>query len=125
MMLSEADNEFLTRVGKGTPMGKFLREFWFPFLPSSEIPGPDARPLRVKLFGERLLIFRNAANEVGLISELCPHRRASLYYGRHEDGALRCVYHGWKFAIDGRCLDIPNEANGASLREKIRHVAYP
>lgn len=124
-MLSREDNEFLTRVGKGTPMGNFLRQFWFPFLPISEIPGPDARPLRVKLFGERLLIFRNAHNQIGLLSEQCPHRRASLYYGRHEDGALRCVYHGWKFAVDGQCLEIPNEANGPSFKDKIKHVAYP
>lgn len=124
-MLSQENNDFLTQVGAGTPMGNFLRQFWYPVLPSSEIPGSEGRPLRMKLLGERLLLFRDSDNQIGLISEFCPHRGASLFYARNEDRGLRCVYHGWKFGIDGKCLDIPNEPNGAALKEKLKHLSYP
>jgi phenylpropionate dioxygenase-like ring-hydroxylating dioxygenase large terminal subunit len=124
-MLSHDDNEFLTRVGPGTPMGNLLREFWFPVLPSCEVPAAGARPMRMRLLGEPLVLFRNTEGKIGLISEFCPHRRASLYFGRNEDGGLRCVYHGWLMSTDGRCLELPNEPIAESMRPKIRHRAYP
>ncbi len=93
-MLSATDNQTLTRVGKGTPMGEFLRRFWTPVLLSEEIPEPDSPPVRVRIFGEDLVAFRDTDGEIGLLEELCPHRQTSLFYGRNEEGGLRCVYHG-------------------------------
>jgi nitrite reductase/ring-hydroxylating ferredoxin subunit len=124
-MLKHADNELLTRVGPGTPMGNLLRQFWFPVLPSSELPEPGGRPVRMKLMGEQLVIFRSSEGKVGLLSEFCAHRGATLFYGRNEEGGLRCVYHGWKYGLDGRCQDMPNEPVGATFKDRIRQPAYP
>jgi len=106
-------------------MGQLLRQFWFPLLPSTETPAAGARPMRMRLFGEELVLFRNSKGNVALISEFCPHRSASLYFGRNESGGLRCVYHGWLFSPEGRCLEMPNESLGESFRQKIRQPAYP
>src|SRR5438093_1242798 len=108
-MLSKEENELLTRVGPGTLMGDLLRQYWLPVVLSSELSACNTGPLRVRLLGENLLAFRNSDSQVGLVSEVCPHRGASLYFGRNEDNGLRCVYHGWKFDITGRCVDMPNE----------------
>lgn len=124
-MLSRDDNELLTRIGPGTPMGNLVRQFWFPLLPSTETPAAGGRPMRMRLLGEELVLFRNSEGKVGLLAEFCSHRSASLYFGRNEDGGLRCVYHGWLFSPDGRCLDMPNERIGESFKQKIRHGAYP
>jgi nitrite reductase/ring-hydroxylating ferredoxin subunit len=124
-MLSADQNEFLTRVGPGTPMGSLLRCYWQPLLYSHELAEPDGAPLRIKLLGENLLAFRDTSGGVGLVDELCPHRRASLFYGRNEEGGLRCAYHGWKFAVDGTCLEIPNEPGDCPLLGKVRATAYP
>src|SRR5688572_25602074 len=124
-MLKQGDNELLTRVGPGTAMGNLLRAYWQPILLSSELPQPDGRPIRVRLLGESLVAFRDTRGRVGLLSEHCPHRRASLYFGRNEECGLRCVYHGWKFDVEGSCLDTPNEPPGSTLRERIRTKAYP
>jgi phthalate 4,5-dioxygenase oxygenase subunit len=124
-MLNHADNELLTRVGPGTPMGDLLRQYWMPAALSSELPEPDGPPLRVRLLGEELLAFRDTAGQVGLVAEACPHRRASLYFGRNEAGGLRCAYHGWKFDTAGRCVDMPNEAPDCPFRNKVRLPAYP
>ena len=96
-MLSREDNELLCRVGRGTPMGELLRQYWLPFLPSTELPAPDCPPKKVRLLGEDLVAFRDTQGRVGLVSESCPHRGASLFFGRNEECGLRCVYHGWKF----------------------------
>lgn len=106
-------------------MGNLLRQFWFPVVPSGEVPGPGSRPLRMKLLGEQLVLFRNTEGLVGLISEFCPHRSASLYFARNEQGGLRCVYHGWLLAVDGTCLDMPNEPVGATFKDKILQPSYP
>ncbi|MCO1659090.1 Rieske 2Fe-2S domain-containing protein, partial [Pseudonocardia humida] len=105
-MLSENDNALLTRVGPGTPMGELLRRYWTPALLVSEVPTPECDPVRVRLFGEDLVAFRDGTGRVGLIQENCPHRGASLYFGRNEAGpdgtcGLRCPYHGWQFDADG------------------------
>ena len=123
-MLSATDNDLLTRVGPGTPMGRLLREFWFPVVPSAEVKRPGSRPLRIRLLGEDLVIFRNTAGEVGLLSEYCSHRGASLYFGRNEDEGLRCVYHGWLYSPDGRCLEMPAEPVGSNFKDKIKHPSY-
>jgi len=102
-MLSVEENEYLTKIGPGTPMGSLFRMYWTPFLMSEELPGPDCAPLRVKLLGEDLVAFRDTNGNVGLLAARCPHRQAHLFFGRNEEGGLRCVYHGWKFDVDGNC----------------------
>src|SRR5262249_42094175 len=99
-MLSREDNERVTRVGPGTPMGRLLRRYWIPALLGWEPPEPDCPPVRVKLLGEELVAFRDTSGGIGLLDERCPHRRVSLYFGRNEECGLRCVYHGWKFDVD-------------------------
>jgi len=122
-MLSQQDNEILTKVGPGTLMGNLLRRYWTPACLSSEIAEPDGEPLRVKLFGERLVAFRDTNGKVGLLAEGCPHRGASLFFGRNEDCGLRCPYHGWKFETDGQCVDQPSEVRPFAAQIKAR--SYP
>ncbi len=123
-MLSQEDNELITRVGPGTPMGVLLRHFWIPFLFGWEVT-VDGPPERVRLLGEDLIVFRNSAGCVGLIAEHCPHRGAALFFGRNEENGLRCVYHGWKYDIAGRCVDMPSEHPESTFKERIRARAYP
>lgn len=123
-MLSREDNELLTRVGPDTPMGVLLRHYWQPFLLSSELPHPDGPPLRVRLLGEELVAFRDTSGRVGLLAANCSHRGAPLCYGRNEEDGLRCVYHGWKFDVQGNCVDMPNEPPASNFKDKIRHRAY-
>ena len=106
-MLTAANNEMLTRVGPGTPMGNLMREYWIPACLSSELKA-DGEPMRLMLLGERLIAFRDTDGRVGVMEHRCPHRCASLFFGRNEEGGLRCVYHGWKFDVEGNCLDMPN-----------------
>jgi phenylpropionate dioxygenase-like ring-hydroxylating dioxygenase large terminal subunit len=122
-MLSREDNETLCRVGPGTPMGELLRRYWTPACLSAEIPEPGSAPARVRLLGEDLVAFRDTRGRLGLVQENCPHRGASLYFGRNEDAAIRCVYHGWAFDTDGRCVDMPSEP--VPFCEKVRIKAYP
>jgi phenylpropionate dioxygenase-like ring-hydroxylating dioxygenase large terminal subunit len=124
-MLSHADNELLCRVGPGTPMGNLMREFWLPCLMTSELPDPDGEPQRVMLLGEKLIAFRDSSGTVGLVAENCPHRGASLFFGRNEEEGLRCVYHGWKFNAAGACVDMPNEPPESNFKHKVRLTAYP
>ena len=123
-MLSREENELLTRTGPGTPMGALLRQYWIPVVLSNEV-APGGRVKRVKLLGERLIAFRAKNGRPGLVGEFCPHRLASLYFGRVEEAGMRCVYHGWKFGMDGRCLEMPNEPAESGFATKIRHVGYP
>ena len=123
-MLSREDNELLTRTGPGTPMGALVRQYWIPVVLSSEVAA-GGRVKRVKLLGERLIAFRAKDGRPGLVGEFCPHRRASLYFGRVEEAGMRCVYHGWKFGMDGQCLEMPNEPPESGFAAKIRHVGYP
>ena len=124
-MLTKKENELLSRVGPGTPMGNLLRQYWIPALQSTDIPDKDGTPLRVRLLGENLVAFRNTDGAVGLIDHVCPHRCASLFFGRNEENGLRCLYHGWKFDIQGQCVDTPNEPPGSKLKNRIRTTAYP
>ncbi|HEY4685683.1 MAG TPA: Rieske 2Fe-2S domain-containing protein [Dehalococcoidia bacterium] len=123
-MLSKEDNELLCRVGPGTPMGNLMRQYWLPAIRSDELPASDCPPLRVKLLGEELIGFRMTSGRVGLIQSACPHRGASLYYGRNEDEGLRCVYHGWKFDGEGRCVDMPSEPAESNFKGKVQTAAY-
>ncbi|MGH2365716.1 MAG: Rieske 2Fe-2S domain-containing protein, partial [Chloroflexota bacterium] len=101
-MLNRDENKMIARVGPGTPMGALMREYWVPALLSSELR-PDGDPLRVLLLGEQLIAFRDTNGQVGLVANACPHRGASLFFGRNEECGLRCVYHGWKFDVTGAC----------------------
>ena len=122
-MLNHVLNDALSRVGKGTPMGDTMRRYWLPALLSIEILEPDCPPVRVRLMGEDLVAFRSTDGRIGLVQEGCPHRRASLYFGRNEECGIRCVYHGWKFDVDGNCVDQMNEPR--QFKEQVKITAYP
>ena len=124
-MVTVEDNLVLTQTGPGTPMGQVMRRYWMPALLAAELPEPDCAPVRVKLLGETLVAFRDTSGRVGLLEEYCPHRLASLFFGRNEDNGLRCVFHGWKFDVDGRCLDMMNEPPGSDYKAEINATAYP
>jgi phenylpropionate dioxygenase-like ring-hydroxylating dioxygenase large terminal subunit len=106
-MLSQEEQELLTRIGPGTPMGTLMRRYWVPVVFSKQIEKPDSPPVRARLLGEDMVAFRDSDGRVGLIDESCPHRNASLFYGRNEECGLRCIYHGIKFDVDGNCTDVP------------------
>ena len=124
-MLSREENELLTRVHAGTPMGRLLRRYWIPALLSEEIPVPDCPPVRVRLLGEDLVAFRDTEGKIGISDEHCSHRGTSLFYGRNEECGLRCIYHGWKYDIEGNVLETPAEPSGSLLKNKVHHNAYP
>ena len=124
-MLSAEENDLLTRVGPGTPMGALMRRYWIPALFADRIATPDCTPVRVQLLGESLVAFRDSKGRAGLLDEQCPHRTASLYFGRNEECGLRCVYHGWKFDVDGKCVDMPSEPPASNFQDKVRITAYP
>ena len=124
-MLPREENDLLTRVGAGTAMGQLMRRYWIPALLSEEIPEPDCPPVRVRLLGEDLVAFRDSQGRVGLLAEHCSHRGTSLFFGRNEECGLTCIYHGWKYDIEGNVLDTPAEPAGSTLKSKIRHTAYP
>ena len=123
--MNNEDFERLTRVGRGTPAGELFRRYWQPALLSSEVTETDGAPVRVRLLGENLVAFRDTAGTVGLVDAYCPHRRAPMFYGRNEDCGLRCVYHGWKFAADGTCVDLPTEPASSKMKDHIKIAAYP
>ncbi len=122
-MLSSRDSEALTRVGPGTPMGEMMRQYWIPAAMSSELDA-DGAPMRLLLLGEKLIAFRDTSGRVGIMDHRCPHRCASLFYGRNEDDGLRCVYHGWKFDTHGHCLDMPNLPPHQDFSDKVTARAY-
>ena len=124
-MLSQQDNERLTRVGPGTPMGNLFRRYWIPALLSEELLEADGPPVRVRLLGEDLVAFRDTEGMVGIVSAYCPHRRAPMFFGRNEDCGLRCVYHGWKFDRNGACVDMPSEPPDSLFKSKVTIDAYP
>src|SRR5246500_3552602 len=124
-MLSREENELLTRVSAGTPMGELMRRYWLPALLSEEIPIPDCPPVRVRLLGEDLVAFRDTQGRIGLLDEHCSHRGTSLFYGRNEECRLTCIYHGWKYDVEGNVLDTPAEPRDSDFRKKIHHTAYP
>lgn len=123
-MLSKEENDLITRTGPGTPGGRMFRRFWLPACLSAELPGPDCDPIRVRLLGEDLVAFRDSSGRVGILPESCPHRGAALYFGRNEEGGLRCLYHGWKFDVDGNVLDTPCEPEGSVVRDRVKAAVY-
>src|SRR4030095_10199601 len=124
-MLSKEDNALLCRTGPGTPMGDLFRRFWLPALLPSELPAPDCDPIRFRILGEDLIAFRDSSGTPGFVANNCPHRGASLFFGRNEEGGLRCVYHRGKSTTPGQCIDMPNEPAESDFRTKVRATAYP
>jgi phthalate 4,5-dioxygenase oxygenase subunit len=123
-MLSQAENELMCRVGPGTGMGAAMRRSWLPALASSELPEPGGDPVHVELLGEHFVAFRDAEGRVGILDEACCHRGASLLLGRVEGSGIRCIYHGWKYAVDGKVLETPNVPD-PKFKDRIRARAYP
>lgn len=123
-MLTREENETLTRVGRGTPAGEMLRRYWMPAAVAAELT--DDKPIKaVRLLGEDLVIYRDKTGRYGLVGEQCPHRRASLAFGRVDEEGIRCPYHGWKFDGAGKCLEQPAEPETGGFKDKITHTAYP
>jgi phenylpropionate dioxygenase-like ring-hydroxylating dioxygenase large terminal subunit len=124
-MLRKEQNDLITQTGSNTAMGALFRRYWVPALLAEELPTNDSPPVRVKLLSERLIAFRDSEGRLGLIDEFCPHRGASLWFGRNEQCGLRCPYHGWKFDFTGQCLEVPSEPPESKFAEKIKLKSYP
>src|SRR5262245_6043285 len=122
-MLTQEENELLSRVGPGTPAGELLRRYWHVVAAAGELNSNPKK--RVRVLGEDLLLYRNPAGDYGLVRERCSHRGASLYYGFIEEDGIRCPYHGWKYDACGRCIEQPFENPEAGFKDKIQHPAYP
>ena len=120
MPLSREDNDLLTRVENGAPMGEMIRQhYWLPAIPSSKLEA-GGRPFRVRLLGIDLVAFRSPDGSVGIVDERCAHRKASLALARNEEGGLRCIYHGWKFNPAGEVIEAPNHPGDQA--QFCRHV---
>ncbi len=120
-MLSESENRLMTQVGPGTPGGEMLRRYWWPIEFSDHVKD---RPMKVRLLSQDFVLFRNGQGKVGMLDLHCPHRLTSLEYGRVEDQGIRCCYHGWLFAPDGKCLDTPAERPESNFKDRVRANAY-
>lgn len=124
-MLTAEENELLTRVEGDAPMGRLMRRHWVPALLSEQVAAPGGAPVRVSLFGEKLVAFRDDSGQIGLLGEFCPHRKVSLAFGRNENCGLRCLYHGWKFDVAGNVVDMPSEPAASGFAAKVKHLSYP
>jgi len=124
-MLTPEENDLLCRVEGDAPMGQLMRRHWIPACMIEEVAEPDGTPVRVRLLGEDLVAFRDSDGRVGLLDEHCPHRRASLAFGRNEECGLRCLYHGWKMDVDGNVIEMASEPRESTLQEKVKTRAYP
>ncbi len=124
-MLTAEENDLLTRVEGDAPMGGLMRRHWLPICLTEEVAAPDGDPVRQRILGENLVVFRDSEGRVGVLDEMCPHRKASLAFGRNEECGLRCLYHGWKFDVDGNCVDMSSEPPGSVLAQKVKQKSYP
>ncbi len=124
-MLTDEENDLLCRVEGDAPMGQLMRRHWVPALLSEEVAEADGKPVRVRALGENMVAFRDSDGRLGVMDEQCPHRRASLVYGRNEECGLRCLYHGWKIDVEGNVVEMPSEPSGSTLMQKVRHKTYP
>jgi 5,5'-dehydrodivanillate O-demethylase oxygenase subunit len=123
-MLTKEENELLTSVGRGTPGGELLRRYWMPIACTGELT--EQKPIKAaRLLGEDLVVYRDKSGRYGVVAEQCPHRKASLAFGRVDEEGIRCPYHGWKFDCTGKCLEMPAEPESGGFKDKIKHVAYP
>ncbi len=122
-MTTVKENEILTQVGPGTLLGELMREYWLPAAQSSELEA-DGDPVRLVLLGEKLIAFRDTSGRVGVMDHRCPHRCASFFFGRNEENGIRCTYHGWKYDVDGNCVDMPNVPAHQDFRKKVPAKVY-
>ncbi len=124
-MLTYEENQLLVRIEGDAPMGQLMRRHWVPAALIEQVAKPDGAPIRLRLFGEDLVAFRDSQGRVGVVAEYCPHRKASLFFGRNEECGLRCLYHGWKFDVDGKIIEMPSEPQESGFAERVKHKAYP
>jgi len=124
-VLSKTENDLITQTSADTPMGEFMRRYWLPALLSEEIPEPNSPPVQVRMLGEELVAFRDSQGTIGLLNEHCAHRGTSLMYARNEECGLRCIYHGWKYDVEGNVVDTPAESGDSVFKTKVRQPAYP
>jgi phthalate 4,5-dioxygenase oxygenase subunit len=124
-MLTAEENDLLCRVEGNAPMGELMRRHWIPACLSEEVTEPDGAPVRTRLLGEDLVVFRDTDGRLGLLDEYCPHRRVSLALGRNEECGLRCLYHGWKMDVEGNVLEMASEPPESGFVGKVKHKAYP
>lgn len=124
-MLKRDVNEMITETGPGTPMGAMFRQYWLPALLAEELPANDSPPVRVKILSERLIAVRDSNGNYGLMDEFCAHRGVSLWFGRNEEGGLRCPYHGWKYNTDGQCVEVPSEPANSTFSANVKLTSYP
>jgi phenylpropionate dioxygenase-like ring-hydroxylating dioxygenase large terminal subunit len=122
-MTTARENEILTRVGSGTPMGDVMRQYWVPICKSDEVK-TDGDPVRIMILGEPLIAFRDTSGRLGVMDHRCAHRCASLFFGRNEENGIRCIYHGWKFDVDGNCVDMPNVPPHQDSKHRVTAKAY-
>jgi 5,5'-dehydrodivanillate O-demethylase len=123
-MLTQEENEMLTRVGPGTPAGELLRRYWLPVAVAGEITAENPTQL-VRILGETLVLFRDKSGRVGLIDDRCAHRGASLCYGRVEERGIACPYHGWLYNTKGDCLETPAEPADSKFHLTVKQKSYP
>ena len=123
-MLTHDENQLMCRVEGDAPMGQLMRRHWLPLL-AEEIAEADGDPVPLRLLGEDLVAFRDSDGRIGIMDRYCPHRRASLVFGRNEDCGLRCLYHGWKVDVEGNVVEMPSRPAGSAFAQKVKHRAYP
>lgn len=124
-MLTPEENELLCRVEGDALMGQLMRRHWQPLCLIEEVAEPDGKPVKARMFGVNLVVFRDTDGNVGVLDELCPHRRASLVFGRNEDNGIRCLYHGWKMDVRGNVTEMVSEPAQSDMCSKVKHGAYP
>lgn len=124
-MLTREENELLCRVEGETPMGQIFRRHWQPICLIEEVNEPDGKPVRARMLGEDLVVFRDSEGRVGVLGEACPHRGASLAFGRNEESGLRCLYHGWKMDVEGNVVEMVSEPAESTMAQKVKHKCYP
>jgi phthalate 4,5-dioxygenase oxygenase subunit len=124
-MMTSEENDLLCRVEGDAPMGQIMRRHWIPACLSEEVAEPDGAPVKIRLLGEDLVVFRDSDGRLGVLDEYCPHRRVSLAYGRNEECGLRCLYHGWKMDVEGNVLEMASEPPESGFAEKVKMKAYP
>jgi phthalate 4,5-dioxygenase len=124
-MMTPEENDLLCRVEGDAPMGQIMRRHWIAACLSEEVAEPDGAPVKVRLLGENLVVFRDSKGRVGVLDEYCSHRRASLLFARNEDCGLRCLYHGWKFDVDGNIVEMASEPDSSLIFDRVKHKSYP
>jgi phthalate 4,5-dioxygenase oxygenase subunit len=124
-MITKEENDLLCRVENDAPMGQLMRQHWVPICLIEEVSEPDSDPVSAKILGHNLVVYRDTEGRVGVMDEACPHRGASLLYGRNEEGGLRCLYHGWKMDVTGKVTEMVSEPAASGFIDKVQHKAYP